>query len=601
MPYEFERFLTVRSASAPAFSANGQRVVFLWDITGVPQLWAVDVDGGWPDQLTVYSERVMALFNSPVSDQTVFGMDSGGDERQQLYLLSGNGESIKALTANPQAIHTPGAWTPDGTSFVYASNRRHPALFDIYVNRLSKGEVQMLLEHDGTNLAGAISPDGSSLLINRTVINHYNELYILPLDTARGRPRLVTKGEGRSTYSSPVWSSDGKAVYLLTDQDREWKSLARLDLDAREMTYLHSEEWDVELMAYAPKTERIAFSVNADGYSEATVLSLEDGRSEQVTGLPKGQILDMAWSPNGVDLAVTAGAATVNSDVWLVNGQTAQARRLTHSPRAGIGLETLTEPTLVHYPTFDGRDIPAFFYLPSHAAKDGDLPVVVFVHGGPESQSRPVYNPVVQYLAYRGYGVLVPNVRGSTGYGRTYEHLDDVEKRMDAVNDLNHAAKWLVDSGYSSPRRIAVMGGSYGGFMTLAAITAYPDSWGAAAELYGIANFQTFLANTGPWRRVHRAAEYGDPEKDSDLLKRISPIHYVDSIKVPLIVVHGANDPRVPISETEQMVEAIQKRNGSVEYLRFEDEGHGIVKQHNRIRAYTAIADFLDRHLVNGG
>ena len=599
MPYEFERFLTVRSASAPAFSANGQRVVFLWDVTGVPQLWAVDIDGGWPEQLTVYSERVMTLFNSPVSDETVFGMDSGGDERQQLYLLSGNGESIKALTANPQTIHTPGGWTPDGTSFVYASNRRHPALFDIYVNRLSKGEVQMLLQHDGTNSAGAVSPDGSSMLINRTVINHYNELYVLPLDAARARPRLITKGEGHSTYSSPVWSSDGKAVYLLTDQDSEWKSLVRLDLDSRELTYLHSEEWDVELMAYAPKTERIAFSVNADGYSEATILSLADGRAEQVTGLPKGQIVDMTWSPNGVDLAVTAVGATVNSDVWLVDGQTAQARRLTHSPRAGIAPESLTEPTLVHYPTFDGRDIPAFFYLPSNAARDGNLPVVIFVHGGPESQSRPVYNPVVQYLAYRGYGVLVPNVRGSTGYGRTYEHLDDVEKRMDSVNDLDHAAKWLVDSGYSKPERIAVMGGSYGGFMTLAAITAYPDSWGAAAELYGIANFQTFLANTGPWRRVHRAAEYGDPEKDADLLKRISPIHYVDRIKTPLIVIHGANDPRVPISETEQMVEAIKQRDGSVEYLRFEDEGHGIVKQHNRIKTYTAIADFLDRHLAN--
>ncbi len=601
MPYEFERFLTVRSASTPAFSADGRRVTFLWDIAGVPQLWAVDVDGGWPDQLTVYSERVMTLFNSPVLDQTVFGMDSGGDERQQLYLLSGNGESIKALTANPQAIHTPGGWTPDGASFVYASNRRHPALFDVYVNHLSKGEVGMLLQHDGTNLAGAVSPDGGSMLINRTVINHYNELYLLPLDSARARPRLLTAGDGRSTYSSPVWSSDGKAVYLLADHDREWKGLARLDLDAGELVYIHSEEWDVELMAYAPKTERIAYSVNADGYSEAATLSLNDGNSQRVTGLPRGQIVDMAWSPNGEDLAVTAVGATVNSDVWLVDGRTAQARRLTHSPKASIAPDALTEPSLVHYPTFDGRDIPAFFYLPSNAAKGGNLPVVVFVHGGPESQSRPVYNPVVQYLAYRGYGVLVPNVRGSTGYGRTYEHLDDVEKRMDAVNDLNHAAKWLVDSGYSRPERIAVMGGSYGGFMTLAAITAYPDSWGAAAELYGIANFQTFLANTGPWRRVHRAAEYGDPEKDADLLKRISPIHYVDRIKAPLIVIHGANDPRVPISETEQMVEAIRQRDGSVEYLRFEDEGHGIVKQHNRIKAYTAIADFLDRRLMNAG
>src|SRR5581483_4056855 len=261
-----------------------------------------------------------------------------------------------------------------------------------------------------------------------------------------------------------------------------------------------------------------------------------------------------------------------------------------------IPQRSFVAPSLVHYPSFDERKIPAFLYLPR--VQQSNLPVIIDVHGGPEGQTRPSFYPVTQYLINRGYGVLAPNVRGSTGYGYEYQSLDDVRKRMDSVADLKYAALWLAEKGIADPQRIAVMGGSYGGFMVLAAITTYPDLWAAAVDIVGIANFVTFLKNTGPWRRKLREAEYGSLEQDREFLEEISPIHHVDRITSPLMVIHGANDPRVPVGEAEQIVAGLRERGRPVAYLRFEDEGHGLVKLPNRIRAYTEVAAFLDRYLL---
>jgi dipeptidyl aminopeptidase/acylaminoacyl peptidase len=250
---------------------------------------------------------------------------------------------------------------------------------------------------------------------------------------------------------------------------------------------------------------------------------------------------------------------------------------------------------LIHFPTFDKRSIPAFLYRP--AGGGGPVPVVVLVHGGPEAQSRPNFQAVVAYLVNLGLGVLLPNVRGSMGYGKAYAALDDVEKRMDSVRDLQHAALWLASSGIAPRDRIAVMGGSYGGFMVLAAITNFPELWAAAVDIVGIANFVTFLEHTGPWRRRHREQEYGSLEHDRELLRDISPIHKADRIRAPLMVIHGANDPRVPLREAEQIVAAVRARGGVVELLTYEDEGHGLVRLKNRLDAYPRIGAFLERHL----
>ena len=366
--------------------------------------------------------------------------------------------------------------------------------------------------------------------------------------------------------------------------------LARLDLSTLEITYLTPDDWDVEDLDLSRDGRYLLANRNVEGYSDVMLLSGE-GRRMPDPEIPEGIVGGFEFSPDSRRLAFTLVGPTRNPDVWVLDLPDGDVRQLTRSSTAGIPRSTFRRPHLVRYPTFDGREIPALFYEP----EDEKAPVVVNVHGGPESQSRPAFAPVTQYLLHRGYAVFFPNVRGSTGYGKAYTHLDDVELRMDSVRDLAHAAFWLREKGYE---RIAVMGGSYGGFMVLAALTEYPELWSAGVDIVGIANLVTFLENTGSYRRALREAEYGSLENDRDFLESISPIHKAHRIRAPLMVVHGKNDPRVPVGEAEQIVEKVRENGGTVEYLLYEDEGHGLAKLKNRLDAYPKIAAFLDEHLA---
>jgi dipeptidyl aminopeptidase/acylaminoacyl peptidase len=387
----------------------------------------------------------------------------------------------------------------------------------------------------------------------------------------------------------------------LTDVGRDLAAPARIDLTSGQVSFIVEPDDDVDEIALDPTGTRLAYALNRDGEVEIVIRELESGQEQSVAGLPPGALYTywqngLAWDRRGQRLAISWTASRTNPNVFVSSGTNAAAVQLTQASGLGLNQSQLTEPEHVQYPTFDGRQIPALFYPAPHAP--GLAPCVVFVHGGPEGQYRPTFQPIVQYLVSAGFAVLAPNVRGSTGYGRAYMHLDDVRKRMDSVADLAHAAYWLRGSGRADPHRIAVYGGSYGGFMVLAALTTYPDLWAAGVDLVGIANFVTFLENTGPWRRHLREAEYGSLENDRAFLEEISPINHVERIRAPLLVIHGANDPRVPITEAEQMVGRLRGLGRTVEFLRLEDEGHQIAKLKNKLVAYPLVADFLRRHLM---
>jgi dipeptidyl aminopeptidase/acylaminoacyl peptidase len=618
-PPDFRRYLNIRAASGPSFSSDGRRLSFLTNITGVPQVWAVDPAGGWPDQLTFFPDRVSAAEFAPVGDSLVFSMDSGGDERHQLYLVSSDGADLRPLTEAPQAIHIIGGWSRDGRRVAFAANRRSAADFDVYVQEALAADpagaaARLVYQGAGVNNPVAWSPDGRAL-----VVAHVNslmdcDLYLVGVGEPAGNGALaeaselaggdrgtetvrhLTPHEGEAQYSSAAFAADGKGLYLISDRGRDTLAPAYLDLVSLELRYLEDSGWDAELLALSPDGRRLAVSTNVDGYSALAIHDLTTGELARPS-VPEGVILDLKWSPNGERLAFTLSGPTRNADVWTYALSEVAASRVTLSSRAGLAESSFVAPRLVRYATFDGREIPALYYEPREGPLGNPPPVVVSVHGGPEGQERPSFNPIYQYFLSRGYAVFAPNVRGSTGYGKAYSHLDDVRLRMDSVRDLEQGWRWLVANG-ADPRRVAVMGGSYGGFMVLAAVTTYPDLWAAAIDIVGIANFVTFLENTGPWRRKLREVEYGSLEADADFLREISPIHHVDRIRAPLLVIHGANDPRVPIGEAEQIVEEIRRRDGIVEYLRFEDEGHGLVRLPNRVAAYTRIGEFFDRHLA---
>jgi dipeptidyl aminopeptidase/acylaminoacyl peptidase len=381
---------------------------------------------------------------------------------------------------------------------------------------------------------------------------------------------------------------------------REFFTLAYIDLASGKMHELIETSWDISILSVSHDGRLLALAFNEDGYSRLELYDVSNGwdgrQALALPDLPTGVLNQLTWSGDGSRLAIGFAPASCTADLWLWDTTTNRLSQLTQSATGGLPSTAFIPPTLIHYPSFDERQIPAFLYLPP--GKDAqNMPTILYIHGGPASQSLPSYNGVVQYLVNGGYAVLVPNVRGSSGYGSTYQSLDDVELRMDSVADLKAAAEWLTTQGIADPVRIAVMGGSYGGFMVLSAVTTYPELWAAGVDIVGIANFVTFLEQTGPWRRKHREKEYGSLEYHRELLERISPINAVDRIISPMFILHGANDPRVSIHEAEQIVAALREQNVPVEYLRFEDEGHGLIKRANRLVAYPAIARFLDTYL----
>ncbi|KPV44983.1 S9 family peptidase [Alicyclobacillus ferrooxydans] len=602
-PIPIERYMEVRSSSGPSFSHDGKTMYFLSTITGMNQVWALSEGRPWPVQLTFFSDRVMAVSACPTGDVLIINGDNGGSENAQLYLTDSTGVSVQDLTGDPAHIHNFGSWSPDGRSFSYTSNRRDGRAFDVYLYNMDTNTHRPVHQSDHTNRSGRFHPSGKSILVSRHYSNLNNDLFLVDIET--GEMRLLTPHESEASFTRAQFSQDGAYLYVLSDLDSEFTRVARISLDNLSLTWITDDKWDAENLVLSSDGRYLAFSKNEDGTSKLYVLEvLEQDAAHDVPewsavaglpALPAGVVAEVRFARDKSRLALTLSTPSAGIDIWTLNLSDKALSRTTFAAASGVPQTAFAAPELIHYPSFDGLSIPAYYYRPQHS--DGPYSVVVYVHGGPESQSRNGFNPVVQYFVNQGYAVLVPNVRGSSGYGRTYVHLDDVRKRMDSVHDLASSVDWLVQEGNARKDAIAVMGGSYGGFMVLAAVTHYPDLWAAGVDIVGIANLRTFMENTSPYRRHLRECEYGTVEQDGAFFDEISPIHHVDKIQAPMIVIHGANDPRVPVGEAEQIVGALESRQHPVQYLRFEDEGHGVVKLTNRIRAYGQIARFLEQHL----
>ncbi len=604
--YGFERYQNVRSAYGASFSPDGSRLSFLSDITGVPEVWAVALDAQratppWPEQITFRGERAWSARFAPTGDALLVTGDVGASELNQHFLVSGDGAQIETLTPRADRIYQFGGWSPDGTRISFASNERNPRYFDVYEQDVRTQAVRALLTHDGTTYAGPYSPDGRCVLVSRVLSNTRNALLLVDTTTGEARALTPEDGEGHGEHVSPAWSADRRGLYLISDRGRQFRSLASLDLTTTDLTYLRPDAADAEELAVTGDGRRLALVTNTDGYSTLELFDVAAGwdarRDLPAPALPKGVVREITWSRDGARLAFTLDVPDDAADVWVWDLGERRLWRATRSATGGIPRERFVAPSLVAYPTFDGREIPAFLFTPQ-GVEARDLPVVVYVHGGPESQFRPQFMPILQFLVGHGYAVLAPNVRGSTGYGYAYQSLDDVRLRMDSVADLKAAVLWLRAQGIADPKRVAVFGRSYGGFMVLSAVTTYPDLWAAGVDIVGIANWVTFLEHTGPWRRPWRETEYGSLEHDREFLEAISPIRSVEQITAPMFVAHGANDPRVPVGEAEQIVAALRARAVPVEYLRFEDEGHQFTKRANQIAAYTAMGRFLDQYLT---
>jgi dipeptidyl aminopeptidase/acylaminoacyl peptidase len=575
-------------STGPTVSADGRWVYFISSRGGVPQAWGILAEGGTPVCLHDARENVGVLDAAPEGSNLLLSIDRGGNEHWQLLVREGDGLDpslpLRPLTQDPTRIHEPGAWR-DGRRFAFASNRRDRRFFDVYEIDAAGGEPRLLRKEDA--LVSVAAAQGDRVLLTRANTNLDHDLVLLDGE----RERLLTPHAGELT----VFSSDlvRGEVWAGANPDREFASLVRFRSGNTPET-VRDYGADVEVLKGEPNGARVAFGVNRKGPSELHVLDT-GSNEDRVLELPGlGVITTIAWIPDGSGLVFDFDSPTHGTEVWRADLASGSLRPLTQNPVPMPG--PVVEPSLHSISAEDGLEVPYWEYAVPTAKPRG---TILVVHGGPEAQARPGFRAgLYAFIVGEGWRLIMPNVRGSTGYGRTYVHLDDVRKRMDSVRDLRDLVRALAADGQTSPGQIGIMGGSYGGFMVLAAITSYPDLWGAAVEFYGISNFVTFLEQTGPWRRKVREAEYGSLEQDREFLEAISPIHQVGRIRTPLLVAHGQNDPRVPVVEAEQIVEALQKRNVPVEFLRFGNEGHGFTRIENQVESYGRAEEFFARHLV---
>ncbi len=620
--YEVARYLAIDAVDSPTFTPNG-RLLFRADTTGTPQVWTVDTVGGWPERLTPHEERISTVEAAPDREAFVFGMDEGSNERDQLFLYDLDTGREYTLTDVADAKHAWGAWGPHTKQVAYTANRREADRFDVFIQQVREGgkngpndpdtdrgwEVRTpKLVHEGPggrlNVA-AFGPAGRRIALLEPRASYDVELSVLDLETKTAKP--LASGE-QARYSDVHFGPGGEVLYCVTDHGADTAYVARIDLKSGGVEPVAgydegpggpgTDAWEVDNLALDRETGHVVFTRNVDGYAELHGGRIDDTEfiSETVPEVT-GVVSDLTFGPEGLRYALTLTASDQPYGVYTAEFGAGTMTEWSPVGTCGIPASSFRTPETVRYESFDGRAIPAYWTRPGGESDGKEVPVIVDIHGGPEHQRRPWFYPTKQYFLNRGYAVLEPNVRGSSGYGDAYSHLDDVENRMDSVRDIKHAVEWLRGQPGVNADRAVAYGRSYGGFMVLAAITEYPELWAAAVEFVGIADFTTFLENTGEWRRSHREAEYGSLEDDYELLKELSPLSRIDRIACPLFVQHGANDPRVPVSEAEQVVETVKRQGVPVESLIFENEGHHTTSRGNKIEEFQRIASFLDEHV----
>ena len=595
----FEQFFAIRRFQPTlAFTPNGRQLLFSTDLSGQFNLWRIKVTGGWPEQLTSFDDQAVRQVGvSPDGKTILFTADREGDEFHQIYALPSRGGWPEAWTDAPQVQHfaDQAGWSPDGKRFAYSANAETPTDQEVWVRDVADGETRKAF--GGNVFAGPAgwSPDGGRLLVADFRSNSDTSLHLVE----DGGTRELTPHEGEIKFLPGPWAPDGSGFWLVSDEGREFTGLAFFDLERGAYDWVETPEGDVEEVALSKDGRVLAWTVNDDGWGRVRLRDLERGEDLPAPQLPDGVGAfwgqsQLALTRDGSRAAVIWSAAQRPPELYVIDTATGKARKVTDNAIGGLRERDLVAPELVCVPSWDEREVPAWLYRPKAR---GSVPAVVCIHGGPEAQERPWYQPFYQYLVSRGFAVLAPNIRGSTGYGKGYQKLIHRDWGGGDLRDFEQLARWLQAQDFVDGERLGVYGGSYGGFATLTCVTRLPDYWAAAVDVVGPSNLVTFSRAVPPtWRRF-MDEWVGNPETEADFLMERSPITYVDDVRAPLLVLQGANDPRVVKGESDQMVERLRELGREVEYVVFEDEGHGFTKRENQLRAFRLAADWLEQHL----
>jgi dipeptidyl aminopeptidase/acylaminoacyl peptidase len=600
---EVRRYTEFRSAGLSSWHPTRREMLIVTRFGDTNQVHHVKTPGGARTQLTFFPERTGgASFRPKTGEYFVFNKDVGGNEFFQLHRYDMGSGEVTLLT-DGKSRNTGGVWSNAGDRLAYQSTRRTGRDTDIYViNPSDPKSDRMLLQLEGGGWGATDwSPDDRRIAVGEYV--SANESYVWLADAATGEKTLLTPkgGAEKVSYGDARFSKDGRGLYVTTDRDSEFQRLAYVDLATKRHEYLTDHiKWDVDSFELSPDGRTIAFVTNEDGISRLRLMDAATRKERQAPRLPDGVIGGVEWHENNRDLGFTLSSARATADVYSLDVQTGKVERWTESEAGGLNTSKFSEPQLVKWKSFDGREISGFLYLPP-AKFTGPRPVMISIHGGPEAQARPGFLGRSNYfLEEMGVALIYPNVRGSSGYGKTFLQLDNGFKREDSYKDIGALLDWIATRPELDKNRVMVTGGSYGGHMSFAVATLYNDRVAATLPVVGISNLVSFLERTEGYRRDLRRAEYGDERdpKMREFMTRTAPLTNASKITKPIFIVQGGNDPRVPLNEAEQMVATVKKNNTPVWYLMAKDEGHGFSKKKNQDFQFYATIMFMREHLL---
>jgi dipeptidyl aminopeptidase/acylaminoacyl peptidase len=598
-----DRYSNFRGASLDSWDPAKREMLISTRFADTSQIHLVKMPGGARTQITFYADRVAGAQYSPTRDESfVFSKDVGGGEFFQLYRYDiATGDAT--LLTDGKSRNTDPIWSHAGDKMVYASTRRTGNDLDLYVvNPADPKSDHLLAQLQGGGWSALDwSPDGQKILANEGI--SANESYVWLVDAGSGEKTLLTPkgGDIKIAYNGGRFSKDGKGIYVTTDNDSEFLRLTYIDLATKQHTYLTSNiPWDVDEFDLSNDGRTIAFVTNEDGLGVLHLLDTKTRREKPVPSLPKGLVSGISWHKNNRDLGFSISSAQTSSDVYSLDVQSGKVERWTFSETGGLNTAGFPEPELIHWKSWDTRPISGFFYRPP-AKYTGKRPVIINIHGGPEGQFRPGFvGRWNYYLNELGVAMIAPNVRGSTGYGKTFLALDNGFLREGSYQDINTLLDWIQTQPDLDSSRVMITGGSYGGFMTLAVATNYNDRICCSVDVVGPSNLVTFLEHTSGYRQDLRRVEYGD-ERDPKMrafLERIAPANKARNITKPLFVIAGKNDPRVPVSESQQMVNIVRQNGTPVWWLMAKDEGHGFAKKKNQDYQFDATVMFVKEYLL---
>jgi dipeptidyl aminopeptidase/acylaminoacyl peptidase len=598
-----EKLYMTRSVGGTSWSPDGKTIAFVSNMSGRNNIWLVPAEGGWPTQLTISDQRQSAPAWSPDGKWIAFQSDYDGDEQWDIFIVSPKTGHLVNLTNTREIAELGPVWSPDSRYLAYEVKPKTSSVYEIDVFDMLMRKVKHITTDtpkDKYNAGPVWSHDGKWIAYTQSQAKG-TDSNIFVAEVASGKSTLLTPHDGEQLYTVNDFSTDGKKLLITSNAGNGYDNVGLLDIASKKISWLTRDKWEISGGGFSQDGKRVTWTANIDGNTDIYLHDLASGKTASLP-LPKGVNglggSETSFTKDGTRLLYYHNGPNAPNDVWVHNLASGKSLQVTHSLMAGVRAEDMVEPALVHYPSKDGKwTISAFVYVPYNLPRNGQHPAIVYVHGGPTAQTVNLFNRFIQFAANQGYIVIAPNYRGSTGYGKEFQHANLFDMGGGDLHDVLAAAEWVKQTGYVDPKKLIVMGGSYGGYMSMMAVTKAPEVWAAGVPIVPFVNYFTEIENEDPVLREMDLATMGDPVKDKALFEDRSPIFFIDKIKAPLLLLAGGNDPRCPKEEAQQVIEAVKKNGGLAELKVYENEGHGFARVENQIDAYKRVGDFLKAHV----